>query len=92
MSVFEAVSRKWCREILESLSLGAKRYNELRQALAPGKPGLSTRTLSDRLRDLEGEGLIARKVESAWPPTTTYAITPRGKKVLTLIAEMEEAS
>lgn len=78
------LGQKWTLEILRSLIGGKKRFNELSQALG----GLNARTLSDRLRRLEAEGVVERLTVSTIPPWVEYELTPKGEALNTVIEEM----
>jgi DNA-binding HxlR family transcriptional regulator len=67
---------KWCIEILVVLfpSEGT-RFNDLRRAL----PGITSDTLSRKLRGLEKIGLVEREVGAGRPPPVTYYLTEDGR-------------
>ena len=71
----EKLSKKWSllllRAFTEERSL---RFSEILTAL----PDINSRILSERLSELEAEGLIKRMVEQTKPITITYDITPKG--------------
>jgi len=69
------LSRKWTLLIL-SLLVGRQnfRYTELIDRL----DGISPKTLTERLRELEKEGIIARKMFSEIPPKVQYSLTEKG--------------
>ncbi|WP_196439745.1 helix-turn-helix domain-containing protein [Planomonospora sp. ID67723] len=80
------VGSKWTPLVIFRLRSGAKRYSELLQLL----PGISPKTLADRLQTLEGEGLLTRTVHPDKPPRVEYALTERGRglsDILDTIAE-----
>lgn len=68
------VGSRWTPLVIWHLLDGTKRYGELRQAL----PGISPKTLADRLQALEERGLVTRTVHPEKPPRVEYALTPRG--------------
>ncbi|MBO4275727.1 winged helix-turn-helix transcriptional regulator [Microbispora triticiradicis] len=68
------VGSRWTPLVIWHLLDGVKRYGELRQAL----PGISPKTLADRLQALEERGLVTRTVHPEKPPRVEYALTPRG--------------
>jgi DNA-binding HxlR family transcriptional regulator len=68
------VGSKWTPLVIFHLNLGSLRYGELLQAM----PGISPKTLADRLHTLEAEGLITRTVYPDKPPRVEYALTARG--------------
>ena|SRR5438552_1448427 len=72
---------KWTVEIIMVLGQrDAVRFNELKSALT----SISGRTLSQRLRDLEGQGLVRRTVFDEMPVRVEYALTTRGAQVAKL--------
>ena len=60
--------------IIKDLESGEKRYNELLSKLA----GVSTSTLSKRLKVLEANGLITRKVIDSTPVKIIYSLSDKG--------------
>jgi DNA-binding HxlR family transcriptional regulator len=71
----ELIGRRWTGAILLSLSGGAERFHTLLEAV----PGLSDRMLSERLKELEAEGIVRRTVLPTTPVTITYQLTEKGK-------------
>lgn len=66
---------RWTIEILSALYIvGAQRFNQLKHLLA----GISSRTLSDKLKLLEREGLLQRLVNQGPPIRVTYTLTDHG--------------
>ena len=68
------LNRRWNLHIVRSLLEGKKRFNELSR-----ERGINPRTLSNRLRYLESEGLIWRTVVSENPPNVVYELTEKGR-------------
>jgi DNA-binding HxlR family transcriptional regulator len=71
----ELIGRRWTGAILLALSGGAERFHVLLDAV----PGLSDRMLSERLKELEAEGIVRRTVLPTTPVTITYQLTEKGK-------------
>ncbi|HWH08323.1 MAG TPA: helix-turn-helix domain-containing protein [Candidatus Thermoplasmatota archaeon] len=72
---------KWVVEIVIVLGQrGTVRFNELKASLS----GISGRTLSQRLRDLESQGLVRREVHDEMPVRVEYSLTKRGLDVAAL--------
>jgi DNA-binding HxlR family transcriptional regulator len=77
---------KWKLPVLYNLREGTLRFNELKKAL----PGVTQKMLTQQLRELERDGLVARKVYAEVPPKVEYSITPIAKKLepsLSLLCE-----
>jgi DNA-binding HxlR family transcriptional regulator len=66
---------KWTLHIVHALLLGKKRFNEIGHALG----GVNPRTLRERLRGLEEEGVVRRTVLSTIPPWVEYELTEKGR-------------
>ncbi len=76
---------RWTVLILRELFLGpVGRFNQLRRALGD----LSPRTLSDRLRRLEEQDIVARTVTVERPVDVTYRLTARGRSLWPLLEAM----
>src|SRR5215813_4695568 len=61
----DVILRKWSLPVLVALR-GNARFSELREAL----PGITARALALALKDLERAGLVTRRVEETYPPST----------------------
>ena len=70
--------------LVHDLSEGPRRFSDLERAL----PGISPRTLSDRLRVLEQDGIVARQSYAESPPRVEYELTAKGRALLPIIDEM----
>jgi DNA-binding HxlR family transcriptional regulator len=80
----EVVGQKWTALLVHDLSEGARRFSELEHAC----PGISPRTLSERLRRLEAEDVLVRRSYAESPPRVEYELTEKGEALLPIIAEM----
>jgi DNA-binding HxlR family transcriptional regulator len=65
---------KWAVGVLLGLGTGSRRYHELLAELDP----ISEKVLTQTLRTMERDGLIAREVHAEVPPRVEYALTPLG--------------
>jgi DNA-binding HxlR family transcriptional regulator len=81
----ELIGKRWTGAILCALTERPMRYGELGKAV----PGLSDRLLSQRLRELEDEGLVEREVEAGTPVRVTYSLTPTGEDLGPAIHELK---
>ncbi len=68
----ELIGRRWTGAELLAMSAGRTSYSEIRDVI----PGISDRLLSERLKELETEGIITRTVSGR---ATTYELTERGE-------------
>ena len=80
----DLIAAKWTPLLLHDLSEGPRRFNQLEHSC----PGISPRTLSERLRVLEQEGIVLRRSYPESPPRVEYELTPKGEALLPIIAEM----
>ena len=73
---FSMFSSRWTTEILSALYIaGDKRFNELRTLLR----GISSSTLSDKLRSCQENGLVERVVDDGPPIRVIYRLTTHGR-------------
>ncbi|MEO1590692.1 MAG: helix-turn-helix domain-containing protein [Cyanobacteria bacterium J06632_22] len=75
--VLDLLGSKWSILILRELWDQNRRTHALLKAL----PGISTKTLTHRLRDLETHGLVERRVYAEVPPRVEYTLTAKGKEL-----------
>src|SRR6188472_4298019 len=80
----EIVCGKWTLLVIRDLAEGRSRFCELERSLR----GISPRTLSLRLRALEEEGVVERQTFPEVPPRVEYALTEKGRGLVTLIDDM----
>lgn len=73
----ELLAGKWKPVILARLKERPHRYGELRRLI----PTLSDKMLSERLRDLESQGLIVRDAAAADPGQRVYKLSRRGESL-----------
>src|SRR6478672_7503117 len=70
----ELIGRRCSGAILQVMRGGTTRFNDL----AASVPGLSDRMLSERLKELESEGILERRVIPDTPVRVEYHLTPKG--------------
>src|SRR5437764_3136269 len=78
------VGAKWTALLVHDLSEGPRRFSQLEHSCA----GISPRTLSERLRALEEEGIVERRSFPESPPRVEYELTAKGEGLLPIIGEM----
>ena len=76
--VLDQVGDKWTTLIIMLLDEGPARFNALRRAI----PDISQRMLTQTLRNLQRDGLVARQVFPTVPPAVEYSLTPLGRSLL----------
>lgn len=84
--VLGILGSKWSVLILQELLNGDRRTHELLEAL----PGISSKTLMLRLRELEKHGLLARQVYPEVPPHVEYSLTEKGMQVQPVMINLKQ--
>lgn len=77
-SVLDKLGDKWSMLIVLTLSGGKLRFNELRRRI----PDISQKMLTQTLRELQRDGLVARHVHPTVPPSVDYELTDLGASLL----------
>ncbi len=75
------ISGKWTLLNIRDLASGVKRFNQLERSLE----GISPKTLSERLRYLEEEGIVCRQTFAEVPPRVEYTLSERGLDLINVI-------
>jgi DNA-binding HxlR family transcriptional regulator len=75
------LERRWTVSILWASVEGASRFNVFKQAVG----GIPPRTLAQRLLELEGAGLLERRVIDARPPRVEYVLTDDGRRLRSVL-------
>lgn len=83
----EILSKRWTGLILHQLLSGPHRFCEVESAIP-----ISGRLLSERLKDLEREGIVNRKVFPETPVRIEYSLTEKGQALAPVIKEIEKWS
>ena len=78
------IADKWKVVVLYSLGQRTMRFGELQRALE----GITPKVLTRQLRDLEGDGLVARRVHAEIPPRVEYSLTNLGRELLPIFDEL----
>lgn len=84
--ILEIMGSKWAILILRELFAGNRRTHEFLEAL----PGISTKTLTARLREMEHHGLVHRQVFPEVPPRVEYSLTDKGREVQPLMMSLKQ--
>jgi DNA-binding HxlR family transcriptional regulator len=80
----EILGRRWTAVVIRAIMGGNYRFSDIRQAI----PGLSDRLLSQRLKELETEGIVNRVVRTGHPITVEYTLTGKGEALATIVKEV----
>ncbi len=80
--VLDRIGEKWSTLVLVTLANGPHRFSAVQRAI----PDISKRMLTQTLRDLGRDGLIARAVFPTKPPSVEYRMTPLGETILEPLA------
>ena len=77
----DRIADKWTILIVGRLSGGTHRFGELRRDI----DGISPKVLTQKLRELERDGLITRKIYASVPPKVEYRLTALGQTLIGLL-------
>jgi DNA-binding HxlR family transcriptional regulator len=86
-AILKIIGDRWTLGIIHELSAGPRRTLDLHNSFK----GLSTKTLTERLRRLERNGLIARITYRESPPRVEYSLTQKGTRILPVINSLSQA-
>ena len=81
------LSQRWTGLIIYQLLPGPQRFCTIESSM-----GVSGRVLSERLKDLESEGIVRREVHPETPVRIEYSLTEKGKALEPLMREIEKWS
>jgi DNA-binding HxlR family transcriptional regulator len=82
----ELVGKRWTGAILLVLMDGPLHFSGIRQLV----PELSDRLLSERLKELESEGIVERRVLDGSPVRVEYSLTARGRALEPTLRELKQ--
>ena len=77
----EIIGRRWTGAIIRALLAGDTRFSQIRSTI----PGLSDRLLSERLKELEAEGIVERRVLADTPVRIEYHLTAKGEDLADVV-------
>jgi DNA-binding HxlR family transcriptional regulator len=83
-SAMEIIGSKWTALILRDLAAGASRFGSLEKSVG----NINPRTLSQRLDDLEADGIITKRTFAEVPPRTEYTLTDKGRDLIPVLEAM----
>jgi DNA-binding HxlR family transcriptional regulator len=82
----ELIGKRWNPQVVRALQSGNTRFGELRG----GIPQISDALLSDRLKELEAEGILTRTVTPDTPVLIEYTLTERGRDLTKVMDELAQ--
>jgi DNA-binding HxlR family transcriptional regulator len=81
------LSQRWTALVIYQLLFGTQRFSEIQSAI-----GISGKVLSERLKDLEHQGIVNREVIPNTPVVIEYSLTEKGQSLEPIIREIENWS
>lgn len=84
--LFDILGCKWTFHIIRLLSIESHGFNEIQRQLE----GITSTMLSRRLKQLEAEYIIYKKVHHTSPPSTSYHLTETGRELSRILQEIEK--
>ena len=83
---FELLGKRWTGLIIQTLLSGNKRFSEIEDSI----PNLSARMLTERFKELEGNGIVIRHVYPETPVRIEYELTQKGKELQKAMEEIQK--
>ena len=81
----DILSGRWKPLILWALRNGTLRFGQIEEELSAVTPNITQRMLTRQLRELENDGLVARKVYPEVPPRVEYTLTERYMSLMPIV-------
>lgn len=85
-AAMEIIGAKWTSLLIKELCDGPKRFGEFEEAI----PKINPRTLSQRLDDLETQGIVTKERFNEVPPRIEYKLTAKGQDLIPVLRSMAE--
>ena len=80
----ELIGKRWNPQVVRALQTGSARFGDIKAAI----PHISDALLSDRLKELEAEGIVTRDVTPSTPVLIEYHLTERGRDLTGVMNEL----
>lgn len=85
-AALDILGDKWTPLLVRQIDAGCVRFSDLETNL----PGISPRTLSQRLDKLVKEGIVTKELYCQHPPRATYNLTNKGRELRQILAKMSD--
>ncbi|MDL5039727.1 winged helix-turn-helix transcriptional regulator [Heyndrickxia coagulans] len=82
---FQLLGKRWVGVIIRVLSDGPMRFNEMAERI----PHISQKVLSERLKELEDQGILVREVYPESPVRIEYRLTEKGEAIKPVLDEVQ---
>ncbi|MDT9754938.1 helix-turn-helix domain-containing protein [Heyndrickxia coagulans] len=82
---FQLLGKRWVGVIIRVLSDGPMRFNEMAERI----PHISQKVLSERLKELEDQGILVREVYPKSPVRIEYRLTEKGEDIKPVLDEVQ---
>lgn len=82
---FQLLGKRWVGVIIRVLSNGPMRFNEMAELI----PHISQKVLSERLKELEDQGILVREVYPESPVRIEYRLTEKGEAIKPVLDEVQ---
>ena len=79
------IGDKWKVLIIRELLPGTRRFNEIHRSI----DGISQKVLTQKLREMESDNLLERRVYAEVPPKVEYSLTELGMTLRPILDSME---
>jgi len=83
---FQLLGKRWVGVIIRVLSNGPMRFNEMAEHI----PHISQKVLSERLKELEEQGILVREVYPESPVRIEYHLTEKGEAIKPVLDEVQK--
>ncbi|WP_229263519.1 winged helix-turn-helix transcriptional regulator [Cohnella cholangitidis] len=83
--VLEIISNKWTALVIYAMEDGTIRYGEIKRRIE----GVSQKMLTQTLKQLERDGIVARKLTLSVPPIAEYSLSPLGESLIPLLKMLQ---
>ncbi|OAB32768.1 HxlR family transcriptional regulator [Paenibacillus macquariensis subsp. defensor] len=84
-SAFSFLGKRWNGLIIQTLMSGPKRFKDISSLI----PSMSDKMLSERMKDLEVEGIVVRHVYPETPVRIEYELTEKGKGLRSVMEQIQ---